>query len=174
MSGLFSALEYVRNPDTMTGLSPTARHLLTLLAVYTGRHGTSHPSMAELVALMGITERNVQRARRELERAGCIAVRYGGGRGRANTYLLRYGTNPEAISTTPAPATPFLRETPAQTPARTPALAPPQGQGQGEVLTSRDASGAVSADQVPEDWYSRRLARLRALREEVEVRDRYL
>jgi DNA-binding transcriptional MocR family regulator len=144
VTGLYSALDYVRDADTMDGLSPSARHLLTLLAVFTGRHGTSHPSVAQLAQLMGLTEANVRRARAELVAADRIAIRYGGGRGRANVYLLRQGTNPEALSTSRAPARGFSEETravargfPEETRAETRAV--PRDQEQGDVLTVTDA-----------------------------------
>ena len=140
---LYSALDYVRDHDTMHGLSPTARHLLTVLAVFTGRHGTSHPSVWELAELMGITEANVRRARSELVAADRIAVSFGGGRGRANVYLLRHGSNPESLSTTRAAPRGFPSETRAETRAETHAVPRDQEQEQGEVLTERDAIRAV-------------------------------
>jgi len=147
-AGLFTALEWVRDPATVQGLSPTARHLLAWLVIHTGRQGTSYPSVETLADLMGITPSNVRRARAELVDADLIAVSFGGGRGRSNTYLLRHGSNPEVLSTTRAPARGFT-EAPvtvnrAETRAETRAVPRDQGgRDEGDVHTERDAIRAV-------------------------------
>ena len=127
---LYWALEHVRDPENLAGLTPAARHLITLVAVFEGKGG-SHPSVIALAELMGITERNVRKARAEAVRAGCLVVRPGGGRGHANTYILQ--------SPTRSPATGFERETLSQTLSQTLSVATAQEQEQEEVLTNTDA-----------------------------------
>lgn len=69
------ALKYARDVcEDTPHLSFGARFLLVVLATYADQAGVCWPSIPTLARVMGVTDRNVRKARAQLVDAGAIAV----------------------------------------------------------------------------------------------------
>jgi hypothetical protein len=89
---MFSILRWCREVECD---NPAERCLLFTLATYSNKFGECWPSVETLAAVMGRTDRQVQRLLRGLERRGHIAITLGGkGPKDPNVYLLNaWGAN---------------------------------------------------------------------------------
>lgn len=85
LSPLFSWRSAISSPAS--DLTPTTRHVALALSLYMSERGDSAwPGLATLVEDTGRSRSTVIRALKELEQAGWLEVRHGGGRGRPNRY----------------------------------------------------------------------------------------
>ena len=140
--GLFTALEYVRDPEMLSGLTPSERHVLLAIAVHVGRNGQADPSMQGIADLTGYDRRSVVRIVARLAAKGRIAHRRGGGRGRRSSYIVLgppwltvvHNGDSETVIDGPRNAV-----TVTETVTETVTPRSPEGEGEGVVLTNRDA-----------------------------------
>ena len=76
-----------RDAFSVSDLSPTARAVCCALATFMdSRTGECWPSVETLATVLRRNRRTVQRALREIEDAGWVNVKRGGGKGKATTY----------------------------------------------------------------------------------------
>src|SRR5579871_844026 len=74
---------------------PTSKTVLLLMADYADREHALFPSVATLAAELGVPDRTVQRAIRDLEADGLVARevrKTGSGKDASNRYVLAVGT----------------------------------------------------------------------------------
>ncbi|OJH45172.1 helix-turn-helix domain-containing protein [Paracoccus sp. SM22M-07] len=95
-------------------LGPTPRLVMLALADHADGRGQCYPSVERICARTGLSDRAVQKNIKSLIDAGWLTIQKGGGRGRANAYLVN--ANPEPRSPfqeiNPEPETPFLMQNP--------------------------------------------------------------
>jgi DNA-binding MarR family transcriptional regulator len=72
----------------LAALTPAAAKVLVALCSYADRSYLCFPSATTLATAAGITSRAVFTATKELESAGIVTRKAGGGRGRATTYQI--------------------------------------------------------------------------------------
>ena len=68
---------------------PRGRLVMVALAAFTDREGRSSASLKQLASISAMSLRGIQTAIKRLEAEGWVRVVHGGGRLRANAYLLR-------------------------------------------------------------------------------------
>lgn len=153
MTGLFVALDHVRNPGMLQGLTPPERHVLLALATYTDRAGDAAPTMAGLADLTGYAERSVYRIVDRLVSKGRVIKRRGGGRGNPSRFIV---AGPPWLEVVHNPDPPSVIEGQAYdvtlTETLTETLTPRSGLGEGEgvVLTNRDSDRRANGDPFAE------------------------
>lgn len=152
MTGLFVALDHVRDPAMLAGLSPSERHVLLAMATYTDRTGQAMPTYAGLAELTGYDERSVYRIVARLVAKGRLIKRRGGGRGNPTRFIV---AGPPWLEVVPNPDPETLieghRNGVTLTETLTETLTPRSdlGEGEGEVLTSRDSDRRAFAETRP-------------------------
>lgn len=70
-------------------LGPTERLIMLALADHADDKGRCYPSIERLCQRTGLSQRAIQTNIRKLTESGYIVVQHGGGKGRANVYLVR-------------------------------------------------------------------------------------
>ena len=98
----------------------TERFVLLALADHADEKGRCYPSIAGLCAKTCMSDRGVQRILRRLEVDGWLTVKTGGGRSKANYYVLKTPTEVHPLPRKPRPS---IRKTPTPSP-KTPTLDP--------------------------------------------------
>ena len=81
---------------SVKGLTPSARHILLLLATYADRQGRAWPSVGTLAEQSGMHRTSVQRALRVLEEAGHIEPEKNS-RGRSRMYAIKLSTGGSTV-----------------------------------------------------------------------------